>query len=151
MRRKTGTVGDILRIDLENGLHAFGRVLNSPLMAFYDTATEVQDPPGNILNTNILFKTWVMKSAYKSKNWNIIGNSPLDSTLTEEPLFFKIDPITKKYSTYKGGLETPAFREECLHLERAAAWSPKHIEDRLRDYFMGTPCKWTESLKCPTS
>lgn len=150
MSKKNGTLGDILKIDLKNGSYAFGRVLKSPLIAFYDVASETQTPPEGLLSRDILFKVWVMKSAFKSKNWMIIGNSPIDTPLMEDPWFFKIDPISKKFSRYKDGIEVPAFREECLHLERAAAWSPEHIEDRLRDYFMGIPNKWVESLKCPT-
>ena len=33
-------VGDIVQINLENGLYCFGRVLNEPLMAFYEKSSE---------------------------------------------------------------------------------------------------------------
>lgn len=149
MGSKGWVKGDFLRIDLGNGSFAFARVLDFPLVLFYDALAEKRLSINEIVASRELFKIWVMKSAFSSKKWEVIGNSPLDASLFESPVFFKVDPISKKYSLYQGGAEVLACREQCEGLERAAVWDPVHVEDRLRDYFNGVPNKWVESLRLP--
>lgn len=140
-------VGDIVKIRLSDGEFCFGRVLNEPLMAFYDIKSNSVPDIGVIISSPILFKIWVMNHAVTSGRWEVIGNKPLDSDLEEVPKFFKQDPINKKFCLYYDGKEIPATLKDCKGLERAAVWEPTHVEDRLRDYYDGVSNQWVESLK----
>lgn len=140
-------LGDIVRIKLEDGSISFGRVLEEPLMAFYDLKANNTIEVDDVLSKPILFKIWVMNSAIESGRWEVIGNSPLENQLTAPQRFFKQSPLNKKFSIYFNGDETPASLEDCEVLERAAVWDPEHVEDRLRDYYDGVPNQWVESLK----
>jgi len=140
-------VGDVIKIDLGDGLYCFGRVLDEPLIAFYDTKTTEIPDIQTLVALPILFKVWVMIDAVTSGRWPVIGNVPLDSNLKIAPKFFKQDPISKSFSIYYKGKETPASLSECEKLERAAVWDPSHVEDRLNDYYAGMSNQWVESLK----
>jgi hypothetical protein len=148
---RCGKVGDILRINLGNGIFGYGRVLLDPLMAFYDIKTEENKIPtiDDIVRSPILFRVWVMRSAIKSDNWEILGNIPVDTSLSIQPDFFKQDPISKKFYIYRDAKDILVSREACIGLERAAVWEAAHVENRLRNYFMGVPDPMTERLKLP--
>lgn len=58
------------------------------------------------------------------------------------------DPLDRSVITlYQGGKETPATKTEAKGLERAAVWDPEHIQDRLRDHYMGRLNKWVKLLR----
>jgi len=140
-------VGDIVKIDLGDKAFCFGRVLEEPLIAFYDLKTSEVPDMEAIVELPILFRVWVMNDAVTSGRWPVIGNMSLSPDLEVAPKFFKQDPISKTFSIYYGEKETPATLAECEKLERAAVWDPSHVEDRLRDYYLGIPNQWVESLK----
>lgn len=140
-------VGDIVKIPLAENSYCFGRVLQEPLMAFYDLLVSTVPDIGRISSSPILFKVWVMNKAITSGRWPVIGNADLDKEITSVPEFFKQDPVSKAFSKYSDGKEKPATQSDCIGLERAAVWEAEHIEDRLRDYYAGRKNKWVESLK----
>jgi hypothetical protein len=147
-RTKLGRkVGDVVKIDMGDGSLCFGRILEEPLMAFYDFKVRGVPNIAEIVSKRILFKIWVMNHAITSGRWPVIGSSPLPKELQQPVTFFKQDPISKEVSLYVNAQEVPATREQCKGLERAAVWDPEHVEDRLRDYFAGVPNQWVESLK----
>ena len=142
-------VGDIIKIELNDCYSSFARVLEDPLVAFYDGKVKKDEDISleKVISRPVLFKIWVMRSAFKSKNWNILGNMDLEDYLKEEPKFFKKDLISKNLFIYYNEVETPATKIDCRGLERAGVWDQSHIEDRLRDYYKGVPNKWLESHK----
>ncbi|GAA3970749.1 immunity 26/phosphotriesterase HocA family protein [Allohahella marinimesophila] len=146
-KNKKRIVGDIVKIELEDKSYCFGRVLREPLMAFYDLKTPSIPDVEHILHRPILFKLAVMNSAVTSGRWKVIANSQLEEELTHPVSFFKQDPITKAVCLYVDDKEIAASKEECKNLERAAVWSAEHVEDRLRDHFLGVKNSWVESLK----
>jgi hypothetical protein len=139
--------GDIVRVDLGDGVHSYARVMEKGIFAFYDVRTDKELKPEDILFRNVLFKIGVMDFAVTSGHWPVVGHVPLEPALKQQPTFFMQDPINKSLSIYQGGEMRPATRAECEGLERAAGWDPEHVEDRLRDHFAGQPNKWVESLK----
>ncbi len=146
-RRARRKVGDILKIDLGDGTFSFGRVLPEPLVAFYDSRSSIEPEIEEILSAKIAFKIWVMNLAITSGRWAVIGSLPLEEHLKAPPMFFKQDPVNGELTVYHLAVETPATREECEGLERAAVWSPEHVEDRLRDFYAKAPNRWVESLQ----
>ncbi len=147
MKKKKRVEGDIFEIKLPDGDLAFGRVLPDPLCAFYDLKCKVAPSLDDILGAKVLFKIWVMNHTFWYARWPTIGNRPLEPDLKNQPVFAKVDPITKKLSTYHMGQERPASREEVQGLERAAVWDPEHVESRLSDYFAGRPNLIVERFK----
>lgn len=148
MARQKRIEGDILAIELSDRSIAYARVLHEPLVAFYDykTTDSKQPPIRPILESPVLWRIWVMNNAITSGRWRRIGHAPIEDNLQSEPVFFKQDSITGKLSLYRAQVEYPATLEQCLNLERAAVWSPEHVESRLLDHFAGRPNKWAESL-----
>jgi hypothetical protein len=140
--------GDIVRIPLNDGFHSYARVLDEPLVAFYNIKTKRNLSPQEIVGLPLLFRVWVMNHAITSGRWPIIGNYPLTPSESEPPKLFKQDGLKpSSFSIYVQGTERPATKAECVGLERAAVWDPEHVEDRLRDFYAGRPNKWVESLK----
>jgi len=140
-------VGDIVKVDLGNQSFCFGRVLDEPLLAFYDLKTDKVMEIDDITRRPLLFKIWVMNHAITSGRWEVIGHRELEGFLTEPTIFFKQDMMSKELSLYVAGEEHPATRQQCKGLERAAVWDPEHVEDRLRDHYLGVSNKWVESMK----
>lgn len=140
-------MGDLVKIDLGNGMLCFGRVLEEPLLAFYDLSVVSEPNLKEVVSSPILFKICVMNHAITSGRWPIIGSLSLDEGLKKPVKFFKQDPISKELCIYINAEEIPATLAECDGLERAAVWDPEHVEDRLRDHYAGVPNQWVESLK----
>lgn len=147
-KKQKWRAGDVVSITLDDGRFAFGRVLNLPLMAFYDYVAIEVPPIQEIIAKEVIFRVWVMKYAVTSGAWPIIGFAPLTPELETTPVFFKQNRITGALQLYFGaGQERPASPQEVQGLERAAVWEPEHIVDRLRDHFAGRENIWVRSLK----
>lgn len=147
MKKFKRKVGDIVKIQIEDEDYCFGHLLEEPLIAFYDLKSDRDPTIEDLVQLPILFKIWVMNHAITSGRWRIIGHHPLNSKLSESVKFFKQDPISKKIYLYENSKEVPSSYGQCEGLERAAVWSPEHVEDRLRDHYLGMTNKWVESLK----
>src|ERR1700722_144517 len=95
--------GQILRVDLRDGTHAYARGLKRPLVAFYDRQYRGPADPSieEIVALPIAFKVWVMDYAIKKSVWPIIGLIPLESKLKEVPCFFKQDSISGALAIYR--------------------------------------------------
>lgn len=138
-----------MRIDLGAGYSAFARLLESPLVAFYDFRTKRSLEIDEIVKLPVAFKVWVMKYAVNDGDWPVIGHAPLEGALLEQPWFYKRDPLNGKLTLTKGGFDpdVAASLNDCEGLECAAVWEPEHIVDRLNDHFEGRANKWVESLR----
>ncbi len=147
------TVGDVVRIDLGDGFHTYARVLEKALFAFYDDHVRKALPIERIITLPILFQIPVMRHAITNMRWVIVGNTTLDKSLLNPPLFLMQDILRKgRVRIYEqGGTIRPATKRECIGLERAAVWEPNHVEDRLCDHYAGRKNKWVESLKIKES
>lgn len=141
-------VGDIVKIDLGDGFHSYARVLEEALFAFYDTRTREDLAIDEILRRRVLFIVSVMNHAVTRGRWRVVGGAPLDEVLRSPPPRFMQDALDPdSFSIYEKGEIRPASKDECEGLEREAVWDPTHVEDRLRDHYLGQPNKWVEDLK----
>jgi hypothetical protein len=146
--------GQVVEIALSENRKSFARVLHEPLLAFYDKQYDsLADPTiDEITAFPIAFKICVMNSAITKSRWKVVGTLPLTPDMRVQPMFCKQDIISKKLSIYHEipelapSYERHASIEECIGLETAAVWAPEHVEDRLRDHFLGRPNKWVENL-----
>jgi hypothetical protein len=141
-------IGDIVRIELGDGFHAYARVLEEALFGFYDSRVREDLPVDRIITLPILFYVPVMAHAVKRGRWVVVGSAPLEGALLHPPPRFMQDGIRKdEFRIYEKGKIRFATKEECIGLEREAVWEPAHVEDRLRDHYAGRKNKWVESLK----
>jgi hypothetical protein len=147
-KRQKRVPGDIVRIDLGDGVHSYARVLSEAQFAIYDCKTERDLDRETIIASPILFYVAVMDYAVKRGLWTVVGHLPLEDALLSPPPRFMQDALNPtSFSIYENGSIRPAKRAECEDLERAAVWDPNHVIDRIRDHYAGVSNKWVESLK----
>lgn len=83
-------------------------------------------------------------------HWFKVGKLPIREDLSILPMQFIQDTLdSEKYSLYNPntGEITPTTRDKAIGLERAAVWDAHHVEDRIRDYYLGIPNETVERLK----
>lgn len=141
-------VGDIVKIPLGDGSFAFGQLLPSPLVAFFNMRRNEIPPLYDILKTDVIFTICVMNYVITDGDWPKIGHSEVSQKLNQKPKFFKKDPLSGRFFiTFTGAEEILATKMEVEGLEYAAVWEPSHVIDRLNDHFAGRPNKWVNSMK----
>lgn len=150
IRRK---VGDIIKIDLLNGQHAYAHVTTDPCIIFYDGRfqSNADITVEQIPFLPILFTLFVSNYAIKDGIWPVIAHAELEESLLRQPYMFKKDPISGRFYIYHADFEDtnyerPATFEECVGLECAAVWDPNHVVDRINDYYAGRPNQWAQQL-----
>ncbi|RYD84146.1 MAG: hypothetical protein EOP84_06330 [Verrucomicrobiaceae bacterium] len=145
-RRSAWEIGNVFEVALPGPGFAYGMVIDSPLAAFFDFRFAQRPSIADILSHPVAFRIWVMRSCFGKTGWPVIGSTSVPDALTKTPDFYKFDCISRSFSLYRGQLEEPATREQCLGLERAAVWSAAHVESRLNDHFAGRPNQWVQTL-----
>lgn len=144
-------IGQLVEIDLDSGLRAFGRVISKSELAFYDffIANETTLELDAIYKSPVAFTLSVMNSAVKSGRWKVIDSRPIEPKFNEERFYFMRDVLTGEISIYSAtsGEINPAKPGDEIGLERAAVWEAEHVEDRLRDHFAGVKNQWVEQLR----
>jgi hypothetical protein len=138
-KKQQRTIGSIIKIDLGNGFHSYGRILPDCAFAFYDYKTKenISDLQ-RIVFSPVLFIASVYNDAITKGVWIKIGKLPLEQSLLASPPEFIQDPIHPdkfKIKNYQLNTQTPATFEECIGMERACVWEPHAIINRLNDYF----------------
>ncbi|SMQ63247.1 Immunity protein 26 [Altererythrobacter xiamenensis] len=145
-------IGDILKIDLGDGIQSYAQVADEPLVVFFGGFFTEALPPEQAIDLPVWFRIWVHNDAIKKGRWHVLGNAPLAAENAAEPYFYKQDAITGALSVHHSafantGWERPASLIECDGLECAAIWDAEHVEERLRDSYAGRPNQWLESLR----
>ena len=146
--RQRWTVGAVARVPLGEG-HTYAQMLEPQEWAFFDARSADPLPAEEAAARPVLFRLWVMRSAYSTGRWVKVGVEPVRPELARPVGRFMYDMIGKRFdiTTDGGATRRPATVAECRPLESAAVWSAGHVEDRLRDHYAGRPCKWVESMR----
>lgn len=130
--------GTFVRIPLEDGSFAYGRVLAEPYMAFYNYRTNEPSSDLDVIEAQpTLFKTSVR--LFNHDRWANIGQRKLEGEVAEPVVQFMQDIGDYRRCTIfdTAGIEKEVPPEECIGIERASVWEPDQIERRLLDTFMG--------------
>ncbi|MBO6848111.1 MAG: immunity 26/phosphotriesterase HocA family protein [Maricaulis sp.] len=125
------TTGDVLAISLPNGSFAYAKVLEFPLVAFFDQFSSEILPISALVHVPIAFRVWVMKKVVDSRRWKKIGEMPLSADDVADREFFSRDMVSKKLVVHRGHDTIPASIERCSGLELAMVWNQTAIEERL--------------------
>jgi hypothetical protein len=148
MTRPVPVPGTFWRVPLADRSFAYARILEPPYLAFYDYRTEQPSADLELIASKpILFRQAVHISY--SKKWKKIGWAELAGEVTRPVVRFRqsIADFRKCVIFDSAGMRKEATPEECVGLERAAAWEPHHIEERLLDSFMGRPNATEQALR----
>ena len=93
--------------------------------------------PEQIVELPILFELVVMNYAIGKNGWPLAGQVELVDKFKTYPLNYKQDKINGKYYIldHTWTNSTPAAKEQCEGLERASAWDPCHVIERLSNHY----------------
>ena len=138
--------GDVVRLDLGDGSHTYGRVLVRPFLAVYDARTDEPLAPADIIARPVLFTVGVFDR--EVGRWEVVGRVPLRPGELEVPDLFRQDIITGACKLVDlAGNTRPATIEECEGRERESVWFAEHLVERIRDHYAGRPNVWVEQQR----
>nr|WP_063571963.1 hypothetical protein [Luteibacter rhizovicinus] len=143
-------VGDVVAIPLgEDDLIAFAVILPDANFAIFDARGNLS--PEEALQHAPLFYVAVMDSAVKSGRWPVMKvEKEIVPEVSAPPTFMQDHDHPDKVRIYRDGAIFPSTLDEVVGLERTAVWSAEHVEDRIRDEYLGRKNKWVESLRLIT-
>jgi len=139
--------GTFVAIPLPNGRFGVGRVLKSPLMAFYSIELDHFPLESEISSIDLIvaFAVWVHRSAIGKRGWQKIGFREISGN-EPDPFFFRQDAISRKLYLHRNGQERLATFDEVESLEVAAVYDHHHVEDRLDAFLLKRPKpQWVRS------
>jgi hypothetical protein len=140
MRQKE-TIGAFVRVPIDETYHTYGRMINRSVYAFYDFKTDSETVDlDSIEGSAVLFKLMVIKDAVTKGYWKKIGIKELPEDLKAPVPFFKQEvglPNDCSIIFVEGSNIKKVSPEDCVGLERFAAWEHDHVEQRLRDHYNG--------------
>jgi hypothetical protein len=138
--------GDVVRLDLGDGSHTYGRVLVRPFLAVYDARTAQPMAPADIVARPVLFIVGAFDR--EVARWERVGHVPLRQGELEVPDRFIQDIPTGACRLIDlAGNERPATVEECEGRESATIWFAEHLVERIQDHYAGRPNVWVEQQR----
>lgn len=152
MVRQRITEGSILEINIENQYYVYAQILTKGHgCAFFDYKTKEKLTDVSVLKTApVLFIVAVYNDIITQGHWLKVGKLPIRENLSVLPMQFIQDIYNpEKFKLYNPntGEITPTTRDNTIGLERAAVWDSHHVENRIRDYYLGVPNETVEQLK----
>lgn len=148
MSKRQHKTGDFVRLELPDGSFGYGRLRDFPIAAFYKLRTEAPlDDLDQIAEVPVLFTVAVHKSVHK--NWQKLGNRPLEPKLQEPFRQFwqkAADPRNCQIVDTAGN-QRAATPQECVGMERVAVWEAEHVESRILDEMSGRENVFTKQLE----
>lgn len=152
MKKQRIIEGSVLEICVDNNFYVYAQILTKGLgYAFFDYPTNHRLVDLTILQeAKILFIIMVYNNVITQGHWLKVGKLPIRKDLQVLP--FKFIQDSHKLNSFElynpnTGEITKTTIEQCVGLEPAAVWAANHVEDRLRDYYLGVPNIWVEQLK----
>ena len=144
--------GSVLEINIKNQYYVYAQILTKGHgCAFFDYKTKEKLADVSVLKTaSVLFIVAVYNDIITQGHWLKVGKLPIRENLSVLPMQFMQDMHNPaKISLYNPntGEITPTTRDKAIGLERAAVWDAHHVEDRIRDYYLGIPNETVERLK----
>lgn len=152
MKRQRITEGAILEINIENDYYVYAQILVKGLgYAFFDYRSKQHlTDLDELLKCEILFIVMVYNDVVTQGKWIKVGKLRIRQDLLVQPMKFIQDSTNPdKFELYNPntGEIVNATKAECVGLERASVWESNHVEDRIRDHYLGVPNVWVEQLK----
>ncbi|MBL0048944.1 MAG: hypothetical protein IPP32_12705 [Bacteroidetes bacterium] len=152
MAKQRITEGSIIEINIENQYYVYAQILVKGLgYAFFDYKSKEKLTDFSILRqSKVLFIVMVYNDVITQGKWLKVGKLEIREDLKNQPMKYIQDAINpNNFELYNPntGEVIKATREQCEGLECAAVWESNHIEDRIRDYYLGVPNIWLKLLE----
>ena len=151
MVRQRITEGAILEINIENQYYVYAQILGKSGYAFFDYKTKEKLVDFSVLKSApVLFVVGVYNDVITQGRWLKVSKMNVKEDLKNQPMQFiqdRCNPQKIKLYNPNTGEITPTTRDKAIGLERAAVWDAHHVEDRIRDYYLGVPNAICERLK----
>ena len=151
MKRQKITIGSVLEINIENQYYVYAQILTKSECVFFNFRSEITISDLKLLdNSEVLFYLAIYNDVITKGKWLKVGKLPVRDNFKILPLNFIQDiQNTDNFELYNPntGEIVKATREKCEGLEYAAVWEANHVEDRIRDYYLGVSNVWVEQLK----
>lgn len=151
MVRQRITIGSILEIRIEDQYYSYAQILTEADCAFFEYKSTERLKDFSILeNAGILFIVAVYSNVITQGKWLKVGKLNIRESLKHKPMKFIQDPLNQyNFELYNPntGEISKATKEQCIGLECASVWAANHVEDRIRDYYLGVPNIWYEQTK----
>ena len=152
MIRQKITTGAILEIKIENQYYVYAQILNKGHgVAFFDFKINEKLTDLSVLETaKTLFILTVYDNVITNGHWLIVGKLGIRNEFKKLPMKFIQDKLNPKhFELYNpdSGKITKATKEQCIGLERASVWAANHVEDRIRDHYLGVTNVWLQHQK----
>ena len=111
VKRQKRTTGGIVKIPLQKGYHAYGRILKSG-MAFYDLKSKKDEELEFIISQPVLFVTGVSHPAVTTGIWRKVGVIPLEEDLLN--FFLNISKTLSTKINLESFSATESKKKQCL-------------------------------------
>ncbi|SNC62585.1 Immunity protein 26 [Hymenobacter gelipurpurascens] len=144
-KRQKEIPGSIVKVAFDKKYHIYARVLNYGDLAFYDRrfdydATDLEA----VIRCPIIFKSIVNEGGVKHGRWPIIGLLPLEGKLQESKYCLGRYNADSCNTYINGVVHHNVPLANCKGMDDGGVWSPELIEERIRDFYNGTPNYWVE-------
>lgn len=141
------TIGAVLAVGLGDGTFTFAITLPEADFAFFDAQANFDVAPSNLLELRPIFRVAVHKSAWSTGRWRKVAKVSLPAELlAPRPTYIEDQLRPGHFEIYIAGVIRKATRAECIGLESASVWEAEHVEDRIKSFYKGEPCKWVKKL-----
>lgn len=137
MARITKKPGDLFKVPLSEGRHAYAQWLSDGTARFFRAAFTTDAGIDDILSLPVAFRVVVFKDTPGRYGWTKIGKAPIPPEYAEPQRYARKDILTGRLSVYFEGVETPATAEEVRGLETLAVWAHPHVVERLEAELSG--------------
>lgn len=144
------TVGSIIEIPIEGKYFVYAQILGKAGYAFFDFKTiEKLKDITYLRSAKILFVLGVYDDVITQGLWKKVGKLEVRKDLEVQPMQYIYhkgeNPEYEIYNPNTGEIRRST-KEQVKGLECAAVWEANHVEDRIRDHYLGVPCIWMEGM-----
>lgn len=150
--RQRITEGAILEIKIDDQYYVYAQILRGGLgYAFFDYKSIKKLENFEVLNdAPVLFIIMVYDYIITKGEWLKVAKLPLRKELLVLPMQYiqdKSNPNSFELYNPNTGEIISSTKEKCIGLESASVWAANHVEDRIRDHYLGVPNVWLQQLK----
>jgi hypothetical protein len=136
--------GDVFRVPLEGGTHAYGHLIGSILQGFYALQTNKDLPLEEIVKLPVAFRVQGMTDRIANQDWPIVGNTTPPAEMNA-PIRFGQEQGPDAFLLVEWTAESSeqarrASFDEIKGLEKDGVWDSTFVLERLVNFFQGIPC-----------
>jgi len=140
--------GDIFKIPLNDGSHAYAQWLSDDTARIFKAACKTDVEIDEIIKLPVAFRVCVYKDTPGRYGWVKIGKASIPNEYSEPQRYATKEIGTGELSIWDMAKdkEIPATRDDVQGLETLAVWAHPHIVERLEAELDGRESKYLKSI-----